>query len=100
MTETDLMLPNGPGWELVPISNIQYIQSNRKLCTIVTVKAAYTISASLRSFLQRLPPSQFIRIHKSYIIALSHVHFIGKTHLQVAGRSLPITPRAKTALKS
>lgn len=98
MVKTDLLLPNGRNWDLVPISSIQYIESNLKLCKVVTTSRVYLVSASLQSFEARLPKTKFIRIHKSYIIALGCITSIGRSELSIAGRSLPVSRRLTSRL--
>lgn len=91
MDQTEILLPNGRNWDLVPISTIQYIEANRKLCRVVTATREYCISRSLQSLETHLPKLQFLRIHKSYIVSISYVNSIGKSELNIAGRSLPVS---------
>ena len=94
MNPTEILLPNGRDWDLVPIANIQYIEVDRKLCKVVTVAREYSVSSSLQSICDTLPEFQFVRIHKSYIVAIKHVKSIGKSELNIAGRKLPISRTA------
>jgi DNA-binding LytR/AlgR family response regulator len=91
MDQTDILLPNGRNWDLVPISTIRYIEANRKLCKVVTATREYCISRSLQSLEAHLPKMQFLRIHKSYIVAIGYVNTIGKAELHIAGRALPVS---------
>ena len=45
---------------------------------------------SLKSLESQLPPSKFIRIHKSYIIAIAGITSIRKTSLFIKDMELPI----------
>lgn len=91
MNQTEILLPNGRNWDLVPISTIQYIEADRKLCRVVTATREYRISRSLQSIETHLPKLQFLRIHKSYIVSVSYVNSIGKAELNIAGRALPVS---------
>lgn len=57
-----------------------YIQDYRTL----------VISSTLKNLLEELPNEEFIRIHKSFIIATRHVEFIEANRISVAGQVFPI----------
>ena len=97
MAKTELMLPSGFGHELVLVSSILYIKSDRKCCTIVTTGKTYTVIRSLRYFVNELPEDIFFRSHKSYLVSLTYVQAISKKTLFVAGRPLPFSPRARAS---
>ncbi len=48
------------------------------------------ILSSLKKFATLLPEDQFVRIHRSYLVAISEVEKVRRKKLQVAGRSLPV----------
>jgi DNA-binding LytR/AlgR family response regulator len=45
---------------------------------------------SLKSVEERLNSNKFMRIHKSYLIALDKIDKIQKTHLIIQGNEIPI----------
>jgi DNA-binding LytR/AlgR family response regulator len=53
-------------------------------------KPIFTLQ-SLKYLEEILPPNQFIRIHRSFIISLSKIEFIGKSKVNIAGESIPIS---------
>jgi DNA-binding LytR/AlgR family response regulator len=53
-------------------------------------KPIYTLQ-SLKYLEEILPPTQFIRIHRSFIISLSKIEYIGKSKVNIAGESIPIS---------
>jgi DNA-binding LytR/AlgR family response regulator len=100
MNNIDLRLPYGPGWDRVPISSVQYIHSDLKHCTVVTVNRTYKIRATIRSFQRSLPATQFLRVHKSYIISLSYMSSFTRWEVSIAGQSLPVSRKALHELYS
>ncbi|MDJ1506321.1 LytTR family DNA-binding domain-containing protein [Xanthocytophaga agilis] len=56
----------------------------------------HTVSGSLVSYLrisyleEKLPPNRFIRIHKSFIVALNHVQAVSATYIRVNNVEIPI----------
>ena len=45
---------------------------------------------TLKSLLEKLPPKEFIRIHRSYIVPVNKIESFGKTKVKVAGKEIPI----------
>jgi len=49
-----------------------------------------TALASLKDLEEKLPPGQFIRIHKSYIVSIKKIDALEGNQLEVAGEKLPV----------
>lgn len=45
---------------------------------------------SLKSITEKLPPNEFMRIHRSYIVQLDKIEKIGRKNVEIAGREIPI----------
>lgn len=45
---------------------------------------------NMKHFEQSLPKDQFVRVHKSYIIALKHIQFIERNRVVIDGEYIPI----------
>lgn len=45
---------------------------------------------TMKAILEMLPPKEFIRVHRSYIVAVSHIDHIRNRTISIAGRDLPI----------
>ncbi|GAB3956500.1 LytTR family DNA-binding domain-containing protein [Spirosoma harenae] len=45
---------------------------------------------TMKSMVERLPSSQFVRIHRSYIVPLNRVEAVSSKLISIAGRELPI----------
>jgi DNA-binding LytR/AlgR family response regulator len=56
------------------------------------------IRMSLKSIEEKLPPGKFFRIHKSYIIAISHVTAIRRNSVFLGDRELPLSDLYKDDL--
>jgi len=50
----------------------------------------YLLGSMLRAIEEKLDPSRFMRIHKSFIIAMGKIDSIQKTQLVIQGREIPI----------
>jgi DNA-binding LytR/AlgR family response regulator len=56
------------------------------------------IRMSLKSVEERLPPNRFSRIHKSYIVAVSHISSIRRNSVFLGDRELPLSDHYKEEL--
>ena len=45
---------------------------------------------TLKSLQERLPPNEFVRIHRSYIVPVNKIESYGKSKLKVAGKEIPV----------
>lgn len=56
------------------------------------------IRMSLKSVEEKLPPNKFFRIHKSYIVSISHITSIRKSSVFLGERELPLSDHYKDDL--
>lgn len=82
----------------ISIDDIQYIEAERSYCRIFAKNCQYLLVMSLKDLNAKLPEDKFLRIHRSYIVNLSHINEIGNTHLVVASRVLPFSKSTRTEL--
>jgi len=82
----------------ISIDDIQYIEADRNYCRIYSKARRYLLVSTLKEVDKKLPENRFLRIHRSYIVNLSHIDEIGGTHLVVASRSLPLSKNMRTEL--
>ena len=59
------------------------VYTSKKSKPIITLQ-------NLKTFLDRLPPSHFIRVHRSYIVSLSHIASISKKEVEIGEKVIPI----------
>jgi two-component system LytT family response regulator len=84
----------------VYFSDIIYLEAVNKYVRIVTKKRIYLVSATMKNIEQILPPDQFCRIHRSYIISLEHTEKFGNDLLSISNKELPIGKQYKSSLCS
>ena len=53
---------------------------------------------TLAAALARLPAGQFLRVHKSYAVALAHVEKITRYQATVGGQAVPLSPSGHNEL--
>ncbi len=81
------------GTKLVKVrwSDILYIEGLKDYVTIHTKQQKVVSLQRLKSLEDQLPSDQFIRIHNSFIVALSAIDTIHKNEVHVGSSSLPIS---------
>ena len=63
-----------------------------------TSQKFYAIHTTLRAVEERLPASKFIRVHRSYIVALSKIDTIEDGALIIQGKPVPVADAYRAAL--
>lgn len=71
-------------------SEILYLEAFGDYTKIVTENKVYLTLATLSNFLELLPPGKFIRIHRSYVIAVNKVRSLNVKKIDIGTSVLPI----------
>lgn len=75
----------------LPYQDILYVEGMREYVRIHTATAQYMTLERLHSMESQLPQQQFLRIHKSYLVAKSKVKALEGNQLEVGSKWLPIS---------
>jgi len=71
--------------------DILYVESLKDYVKIITTNAKpLLVKQSISSLEAMLPDADFVRIHRSYIVAIDKITAYTPTHVDVAGQELPI----------
>jgi two-component system, LytTR family, response regulator len=76
--------------EKININDILYIQGMKDYQMIVTKKEKIMTLQSFREIENVLPSPYFIRVHKSYIVALHKIESIERCRIKISDQLLPI----------
>ncbi len=74
----------------VILSEISYIISERNYVSIYTHDDRIPILFNMRDLEEQLHKDQFIRVHKSFIVAMRKIQSIEKEHILISGHELQI----------
>lgn len=74
----------------INIDEILFIEGMKEYIKVVTPDKTYITHKSLTSQSEELPTDRFMRIHKSYTIALDKVKSIEGNRVQIHTYTLPI----------
>lgn len=74
----------------VKLSDILYIESANNYVNYVLANQKILSLDSLSNVVTILPTQQFIRVHKSYLIALAHIDVLQKEFITIGNQRIPI----------
>lgn len=74
----------------VPFENIYWLEAMDNYTRIHTQQKTYTIKLFLKDALTRLPADKFVRIHRSYAVALEHITMLEEDTLYIGTTGLPV----------
>ena len=81
----------GGKFEKIFFDDILYIEGMQNYVTIYTAKGKYITMLSLKSLEEKLPPAGFIRVHRSFMAAVSKIDSIEPAELTIAANRIPIS---------
>ncbi|NCI51349.1 response regulator transcription factor [Sediminibacterium roseum] len=83
----------------VPHHEIIYFEASGDYVKIVTAGKTHLASMTMKSLEETLPANAFIRIHKSYIVAVAHIQMLKTLEVIMTGKqALPLSPNYKDRL--
>ncbi|WP_433778676.1 LytR/AlgR family response regulator transcription factor [Flavobacterium anhuiense] len=74
----------------INIDEILFVEGMKEYIKVVTPDKTYITHKSLTSLSEELPQDRFLRIHKSYVIALNKVKSIEGNRVQIQSYNIPI----------
>jgi len=74
----------------INIDEILFVEGMKEYIKVVTVEKTYITHKSLTSLTDELPADRFMRIHKSYTIALNKVKSVEGNRIQIFSYTIPI----------
>jgi len=86
-----LFLRAGHGWVRIDFDTLLYIESLRDYVRMVTKTKTYIVHLPLADLTARLPPERFIRVHRSYTLALDRVDRVSQHCAHIGDKQIPIS---------
>jgi DNA-binding LytR/AlgR family response regulator len=74
----------------IDFARIRYIEARKSYCRIDMGEKMRMVPIGIGQLEEILPPNDFCRIHRSYIVGIAHIEWFESTVLRVADRELPI----------
>jgi DNA-binding LytR/AlgR family response regulator len=82
----------------IMIDDILYFEADRNYCKIFSKNKECLLVMTLKEIDEKLPKDRFLRIHRSYIINLSHVDEVAGSHVVIGKKAVPMSKNLRTEL--
>lgn len=74
----------------VPHSEIVYLKADGLYTKVYTKAKSYIVRDILKSFEEKLPPAQFLRVHKSFLVNTAYIASFNAKKVNLGETSIPI----------
>ena len=86
----------------VETSDLLFIEALKDYVVVNTRDARYTIHSTMKEIVKKLPESEYVRVHRSYIVRTASIKTIAQSNLYLEGveKAIPIGGSYKDLLTS
>jgi DNA-binding LytR/AlgR family response regulator len=74
----------------VEVAKILFLESAGNYVKVVTAKETILVRDKIPEMLERFPPDQFLKVHKSFAVAKAHIKSIEGNRILLEGHEVPI----------
>ncbi|MAW94877.1 MULTISPECIES: LytTR family DNA-binding domain-containing protein [unclassified Leeuwenhoekiella] len=82
----------------IDFEDLIYVESLSDYIKIHTQTETHVTRETISNFESKLPPDQFLRIHRSFIVAASAIKAYTSEHIEIEGETLPISRSYRDAV--
>ncbi len=82
------------------MDDILYAEAMGDYVKLHTTQKFYAVHTTLKAVETRLPESKFIKVHRSFIVALSKIDTIQDGGIVISGKSIPVADAYRAALNA
>lgn len=75
----------------VNYDDIMFIEGMRDYIAVHTPQKKILTLMSMTKMLDKLPTNDFMRVHKSYIIGIKHIHLFQNNRVKIGDREIPVS---------
>lgn len=88
-----ILLKSGSEFHQIPLHEIKYIESDGNYVTIHTTKRSVLARYKISEIKELLPQQYFVRVHRSYIVALKHIEIIRRYCVIIDNKEIPLSSK-------
>ena len=74
----------------IMLADILYMEADRNYSHIFTRDKQYVLSITLKTIEEKMSMQLFMRIHRSYLIKITHVDEVAESHVMIAQKAIPL----------
>lgn len=98
--ETTIFIKSGPQTYQVKVNDILYLEKDGNYITVHLRDRNILIRENMGDIFDLVPESDFVRIHKSYVVAVKHISMIEVHQLIINGEKIPIGSTYRESLRT
>ncbi|MGZ3844727.1 MAG: LytR/AlgR family response regulator transcription factor [Flavisolibacter sp.] len=82
----------------IAIDDILFLEAMGDYVKVHTPQKFHVVHATLKSIEEKLPASKFLRVHRSYIVAINKIDYIQEGTITIGKTSIPVADTHKSNL--
>ena len=82
----------------ISIDDILFLEAMGDYVKVHTSQKFHVVHATLKSIEEKLPSSKFIRVHRSYIVAINKIDYIQEGTISIGKTTIPVADTHKSNL--
>jgi DNA-binding LytR/AlgR family response regulator len=86
------------GYEKINYNEILFIEASQNYCLIYATNAKLMTPTSMRSLEEQLPAGKFLRVQKSYIVAIDKIQSLAGNEIVIEKHKIPVSKNYKDEL--
>jgi two-component system, LytTR family, response regulator len=100
-----IVVKTGTKVKIIPVQDVEYLAADDDYVSIITPEGSFLKNKTMSFFERTLDPREFARVHRSYMINLSHITRIDpyekETHMAIlrSGARIPVSKTGYAKLK-
>jgi two-component system LytT family response regulator len=96
---TTVFIKNGSQTYQVKVADILYLEKDGNYITVHLENKQILIRENMGDIFDLVPPADFVRVHKSYVVAVKHIAMIEVHQLIINGQKIPIGSTYRESLR-
>jgi len=98
--EATVLIKSGPQAYRVKLADILYLEKDRNYLTVHVKDKQILIRENMSDIFDLVPASGFVRVHKSFVVAIRHITMIEMHQLTINGEKIPIGVTYRESLRA
>jgi two-component system LytT family response regulator len=100
-----IVVKTGTKVKIIPVADVEYLQADDDYVSVITKEGSYLKNKTMSYFEQTLDPNHFVRVHRSYMVAIPQITRIDPyekdAHLAIlkSGAKIPVSKTGYVKLK-
>ncbi len=74
----------------IMLADLIYLEADRNYSQMFTKEKVYVLAVTLKAIEEKLPAKLFLRIHRSYIVNITHIDEVTEGNVKIAEHTIPM----------